>query len=108
MSAKKQFAGGEQADDSEQVRIPEPTHSGDTVQADSGQIPSGPAKEDATAKSADPPRKADPAPKIDAKPQAKAKSKGEAEAVSAAKPEKPKSLAEVMKVDLRVRKRRRF
>jgi hypothetical protein len=76
---------------------------GDGVKADVA------TKPDVAAKAPEP-RKPDAAPKADAKPpeakpQAKPKPKAEAELEAPAKPTAPKSLAEVMKFDLRVKRR---
>lgn len=74
----------------------------------------GPSKPDATAKTPEPPRKPEPAPRAEAKPQPairpqeKAKPKPEAQPEQTAKPGEMKSLAQVMKFDLKVRRRPRF
>jgi hypothetical protein len=59
----------------------------------------------------EPPRKSEPAPKADVKPpsEIKVSPKSKAkEGAASAKPAEPKSLAEVMKFDLKIRRRPRF
>jgi len=96
MRPKKQMPGGELADDSDQESTSDQTQSPVTGQADSEPKP------------ADAPLSAEPAPKAESKLHPKAKTKDEPAPASTTKPAEPKSMAEVMKVDLRRRKRRRF
>ncbi len=114
MIPKKQMKDGEMVDEAE---------IGNAVEAaqpdkDEGQKAGVAPKPDAAVKPQEAPRKAEPAkaepakaepakPQMDPKAQAKPKPKAE-EAAVAAKPAEPKSLAEVMKFDLRAKRRRRF
>lgn len=103
MNAKKK--DGDMADETEQDNAPDKPGPDAGVPAE-GQARTAP-KADAIPKPPDAPRKPDAPPKGDAKVQPKAKPKGEAEP-AAAKPRETKSLAEVMRLDMRARKRRRY
>jgi hypothetical protein len=102
MSAKKPLKDGEGADESELENAAEDRQLDVAPQGDAQPKVDVPPKPEAQ-------RKPDAPPKAEAKPQpqAKPKPKVEVEPSSTAKSEKPKSLAEIMKVDLRVRRPRR-
>jgi hypothetical protein len=104
MSAKKQIKDGDAADDSELDNATADLPLDVAPQGDAQPKMDVPPKPDAQRKPDAP--KAD-APKPDIKPAIKPKSKVEPETSSAAKPEKPKSLGDIMKVDLKVRRPRR-
>jgi len=105
MIAKKQ-KDGEMAEDPEQ----------ESAQDKFSEQPDSPPKQEAAAianvpaKPPEPPIKPEAAPKVEAKPavDAKAKTKPKAEAAAEAKPPAQKSMAEIMKFDLKIRKRPRF
>jgi hypothetical protein len=95
MNPKKPVADGEPADDSE----PDTGH--EVAATDSPQKPASPPKPDAAG-----PRKPEPTAKPDTKPQIKAKPKPDADGDSAQKPAE-KTLADIMKFDLKIRRPRR-
>lgn len=79
------------------------TQPADSNNAAASEPSQDPASTDAPISPANAPRKSEP--KADGK--TKSKAKEEVQPVSTAKPQGPKSMAEVMKVDLRVRKKLR-
>ena len=99
MSAKKQMKDGEVVDDAQLDNATADPPVDVVPQGDAQSKPEVPPKADAQ-------RKPD-APKPDAKPVVKPKPKVEPEPSSAATPEKPKSLGDIMKIDLSVRRPRR-
>jgi len=109
MSAKK-TKEGEMAEDAEKDNA-EVADTADGALADAPQKLEG-ATPEAGVKPPEQPRKSETAPKADAKPasetRAPAKSKPKEGATASAKPTQPKSLAEVMKFDLKIRRRPRF
>jgi hypothetical protein len=100
MSAKKQSRDGEAVDEPGTEEPTEDRQPDAAPQAEAQPKPDAAPKPEA-------PRKQEPPPKPDPKPQVKPKPKAEADAGSAAKSEKPKTMADIMKVDLRVRRPRR-
>lgn len=112
MNAKKPLSDGPGGDESEAQNVAGQTPPPAATEADAQPKLEVAAKVEVPPKSPEPARKPDTPPKVVAKPpvdaKAQVKPKPKTESVSAGKAADAKSLAEVMKFDLRVKKRRRF
>lgn len=102
MSPEKQATDGNSGAEPEVENTPNDAQPEKPDNVEAKEKSSGPVGPEAAARQADAPRKSEP--KTDGK--AKPKAREEAQPISAPKASGPKSLAEVMKVDLRIRRRR--
>ena len=104
MSPENQVTDGDSGVTPEVDNTPKETQPETSDTVETKEKPSGQIKNDAAPKPAETPRKTEARPDNRAKPKAKEEVP---QPVSTPKASEPKSLAEVMKVDLRVRRRRR-
>ncbi len=102
MSPEKQVTDGDSGTGPEVEDTPNEAQPEKSDIVEAKEKSNGPVGSEAAARQSDAPKKSEP--KTDGK--AKPKAREEVQPVSAPKASRPKSLAEVMKVDLRVRRKR--
>ena len=102
MSPEKQVTDGDSGAGPEVEKTPNEAQPEKSNNVEAKEKSNGPVGSEAVPRQADAPRRSEPKTEGKAKP----KAREEAHPVSAPKASGPKSLAEVMKVDLRVRRRR--